>query len=225
MKVDNFLPKALFISLALHTVFICWTYLIKVNDPKQKQLTQKRVEISYRAPKPKAVDVQQRPIKPVQQLDLSSSMPEASAESLPVKLSREGQMMPGQMTSMYERKPEKIRSMQMTRRVSITPIKSEKINNPAYAAYNEIVRSRIEEKVYVNYNRIEQGTVYLTFIINAQGQLKAAQIIAEKTNASERLQEVSIKSLKDASPFPVFLKGMTLPEYSFNIEVQYQVRD
>jgi len=51
------------------------------------------------------------------------------------------------------------------------------------------------------------------------------QIIPEKTNASEHLQEIAIHSLKEASPFPNFLKGMTLPEYTFNVEIDFKVND
>ena len=57
---------------------------------------------------------------------------------------------------LYERKPERRSTMQLSRRISIAPIESEKINNPAYAAYSEMVRSRIKEKVYQNYDKIEK---------------------------------------------------------------------
>jgi hypothetical protein len=123
----------------------------------------------------------------------------------------------------YERKPEDMRTLELSRRVSIMPITSEKINNPVYSAYNDMVRDRIKEKVYANYDRMEGGTVYLTFLLDVNGVLQGAQIIAEKTNASEHLQEISLKSLRDASPFPPFLKGMNLAAYPFNIEIQYEV--
>jgi hypothetical protein len=125
----------------------------------------------------------------------------------------------------YERKPERMRVMELSHRVSIVPIKSEKINNPVYAAYNEMVRDRIKEKVYANYDRMESGSVYLTFLLDEHGVLKVAKIISEKTDASAHLQGISMRSLREASPFPAFLKGMDLTEYSFNIEIQYQVSD
>jgi TonB family protein len=118
-----------------------------------------------------------------------------------------------------------MRNMELSHRVSITPIRSEKINNPVYAAYNEMVRERIKEKVYENYDKMERGSVYLTFLLNDHGVLEDARIIEEKTDASEHLQEIAMKSLREASPFPPFLKGMNLTEYPFNIEIQYQVSD
>ena len=72
---------------------------------------------------------------------------------------------------------------------------------------------------------MERGSVYLTFLLDDHGVLKAARIIPEKTDASEHLQEIALRSLRDASPFPPFLKGMNLTEYPFNIEIQYHVSD
>ena len=72
---------------------------------------------------------------------------------------------------------------------------------------------------------MERGSVYLTFLLDEHGVLEAAKIIPEKTDASEHLQEISMRSLREASPFPPFLKGMNLTEYPFNIEIQYQVSD
>ena len=126
---------------------------------------------------------------------------------------------------LFERKPEHMSSMELSHRISITPIKSEKINNPVYAAYNDMVRDRIKQKVYQNYNKMERGRVYLTFLVGQNGELMAAKIIQEKTDASEYLQENAMNSLREASPFPAFLKGMNLSEYPFNIEIQYQVSD
>jgi hypothetical protein len=220
---ENFLFKALFISLAAHTAVLCFTYFNRVNDPQYKALLQHRVEISYNPVHKKAVDIREHPIRPTQKLDLNNNAKLFSDGSIPVSLVKERPALPFGM--LYERKPEYMRTMEVGHKVFITPIKSEKINNPVYAAYNEMVRDRIKEKVYENYDRMERGSVYLTFLLDEHGVLKAAQIIQEKTNASEHLQEIAIRSLREASPFPPFLKGMNLIEYPFNIEIQYEVSD
>jgi hypothetical protein len=219
---DNFLPKALFISLAIHTAFIC-TSLIHLPQVKEQRAPAHQIEIDYRAPASKRLaDVRQRAVKPAQQLDLKNTAISSNG-SVPLKLGKES----GLNNFMVEgRRPDQIRSTEMSRRVSIVPIKSEKINNPAYVAYNEVVRHKIEEKVYDNYryHRMEAGLVYLTFIVGADGNLRAVQVIEDKSNASANLKEISLTSLKQAR-FPPFQKGMTLPEYTFNIEIQYQVKD
>lgn len=218
---ENFLFKALFISLAAHTALLCVTYLNRINDPQYKSILQHRVEISYKPMHHKAVDIREYPIRPAQKLDFTNNQKFFSDGTIPVNLIKERPMMPFGM--LEERKPEHMRTMELSHRISIIPIKSEKINNPVYAAYNEMVRDRIKEKVYDNYDKMEMGTVYLTFLLDDHGVLKAAQIIPEKTHASAHLQEIAMRSLREASPFPAFLKGMSLSEYPFNIEIQYQV--
>ena len=220
---ENFIFKALFISLTVHTVVLSVTYFSRINDPQYKAMRQHRIEISYKSAYKKAVDIREYPIKPAQKLDLSSNKRLFSNGTIPVSMVKERSMLPFGMH--YERKPERMRTMELSHKVSIMSIKSEKINNPVYAAYNEMVRERIKEKVYENYDRMERGVVYLTFLLDEHGVLKVAKIIPEKTNASEHLQEIAIRSLRQASPFPAFLKGMNLTEYPFNIEIQYRVSD
>ena len=220
---ENFIFKAIFISLAIHTTVLCVTYFSRINDPQYKAIRQNRIEVGYKPAYKKAADIREYPIRLAQRLDLSNNQRFFSDGTIPVSLVKERQALPFGM--LYESKSEHMRTMEVSRRVSIMPIKSEKINNPVYAAYNEMVRDRIKEKVYENYDKMDRGTVYLTFLLDEHGILKAAQIIHEKTDASEHLQEIALKSLREASPFPPFLRGMSLTEYPFNIEIQYQVSD
>ncbi len=168
----------------------------------------------------------ERPVKPVQQLDLKNSSMDASRGSIPIKLAKEHRALPDGFMA-EGRKREQLRSSVLQHRISVSRLTSAKINNPAYVAFDEMVRSRIEERVYVNYRsmrKMEAGSVYLTFVLASNGTLKASQVIAEKTQASPKLQNLSLKSLEEAR-FPPFLNGMTLPEYTFNIEVQYQIKE
>jgi hypothetical protein len=219
---ENFIFKALFISLAAHTAVLCVSYWSKINDPHYLAIRQNQVEVSYR-PVHQAADIREHPIRPAQRLDFSNNQKLFSDGTIPVSLVKEKPILPFGMS--FERKPENMRTMELSRRVSITPIRSEKINNPVYAAYNEMVRDRIKEKVYENYDKMESGTVYLTFLLDDHGVLIDAKIIPEKTDATAHLQEIAMRSLRQASPFPSFLRGMNLSEYPFNIEIQYQVSD
>jgi hypothetical protein len=218
---ENFLFKAIFISLAAHTAVLSVAYISRINDLHFRAVRQDQIEISYRPAHQKAANRRKYPIGSQRYLDLSSNQKFFTEGTIPVSLVKEKPILPFGM--FYERKPEDMRTLELSRRVSIMPITSEKINNPVYSAYNDMVRDRIKEKVYANYDRMEGGTVYLTFLLDVNGVLQGAQIIAEKTNASEHLQEISLKSLRDASPFPPFLKGMNLAAYPFNIEIQYEV--
>ena len=218
---ENFLFKAIFISLALHTAVVCGLYFSKPNAPHHQAVHQNRVEISYKSARKRAVDVREHPIRPSQRLDLNDDQKFLTDGSIPVSMEKERPMLPFGM--LYEHKQEHMRGMELSHRIIIMPIRSEKINNPVYAAYQEMVRDRIKDRVYENYDKMESGSVYLTFLVDAHGILKAAQIIASKTTASAHLQEIAMRSLQEASPFPPFLNGMHLTEYPLNIEIEYNV--
>jgi hypothetical protein len=214
---NDFILKALFISITLHTVFVCTNYLLKL--PEAKKAKEKRVEITYRPPSYKKMDIAQHAIKPAQKLDLQNSLL-TSTDTIGVKLSsKDNQDIKG--LTMFDRKPVQIKSSQANH-ITVTPMTSEKINNPIYTTYQDRVRESIKERVYANYSRLDRGNVYLTFIVGSDGSLKDYLIIDGKTQASQNLRYISTKSLKEAR-FPPFLKGMTLPEYTFNIEIDYQV--
>ena len=220
---DNFLPKAVFISITIHTMIVCGGYLWHMPVVAHQKQKSKGVEITVKAPAHQKADLRDRPVKPAQMLDLKSSSLVSRNNVMGVRLNRPGSLPKSFM--MVDRKRERIVSIPKAHKISVTPIRSEKINNPAYAAYNEMVRSRIETKVYENYQQTpEGGSVYLTFVIAADGSLKAAQILDERSHAAQHLKYLSLKSIKDCV-FPSFLKGMTLPEYTFNIEIQFQVKD
>jgi hypothetical protein len=216
--MNDFIYKALFISITVHTILVCSSFWMKM--PELRKMKQKKVEITYRPANPKSLDIQQHTIKPAQKLDLQNSMLAAN-DTIGVKLSKDNQDLKG--LTMYDRKPVQISSAQVNH-VTVTPIKSEKINDPIYTSYQDRVRESIKERVYANYSRLDRGNVYLTFIIASDGSLKDYQIIDDKTKASQNLRYISTKSLKEAR-FPSFLKGMTLPEYTFNIEIEYQVSE
>jgi len=67
-----------------------------------------------------------------------------------------------------------------------------------------MVRERIKQKVYENYGQDGEGFCVFDIFVDDHGVLEDARIIPEKTDASGHLQEIAIKSLREASPFPPF---------------------
>ncbi len=180
-----------------------------------------RVEVSLKVLPSTTAHSSQRAVEPMQALDVTSRA--TGPKTIPVKLLKSTDGIRPML--MAKSTPKPLRIDNAPRRVMIRPVSSEAMNNPAYAAYNEIVRSRIEQKIYDNYDKSQMGNVYLTFIVDSKGELTASQVIESKTTADRHLQSISLTSLRQAAPFPPFIKGMNLPEYSFNIEVQYQLHD
>ena len=219
MNPNSFLYKALFISLTIHTVFVCSSYWMKM--PELKKARDKRVEISYKPVVAQKLDITQHAVKPAQKLDLENIANSKPSDTIGMKVDKETQIL--KTGILYERKQSQLKSMQAAY-VRVSPLTSSKINSPIYTSYQDRIRESIKERVYANYSKLDRGKIYLTFIISSDGSLKAYQIIDEKSQASQNLRYISTKSLKEAR-FPPFLKGMTLPEYTFNIEIEYQVND
>lgn len=220
-RIESMINKAIIASVIIHALILAALLWMKWPLLKPQRKTKQGVEITYRdAPKTKEYR-QERPIKPLQELDLQQQEKANKKSGLPVPLTKSNMGFPKGL--LMENKSEQWRSLSKQRKqIVITPMTSEKINNPAYAQYSDMVRARIEEKFYALYDRQGSGRVFLTFVVGQDGRLKDFQIIDEKTDASEHIQELSLMGLKQASPFPPFYKGMALLEYTFKIEVQYQ---
>ncbi|MFT5169416.1 MAG: outer membrane biosynthesis protein TonB [Candidatus Omnitrophota bacterium] len=118
-------------------------------------------------------------------------------------------------------------SFDKEKKVSISLSNSEKISNPKYLNYYQIVGGLIKEKVYTELGdySTNRGEVYVTFLITANGELQDLNIKKERTVASSFLQDLAIKSVGLAAPFPPFPKGLDYPEFTFNIKLYFQPTD
>ena len=105
---ENFIFKALFISLAAHTALLCVTYLAG----SMTRIIRPSVRIGLKSVTSqctiRAVDIREYPIRPAQQLDLSNNQKLFSDGTIPVSLVKERPMLPFGM--FYERKPEHMRN-------------------------------------------------------------------------------------------------------------------
>ena len=112
------------------------------------------------------------------------------------------------------------------RKITVPELKSEKINNPVYLDYYQIVRNRIKEQAYRNYSRTDAGEVYLTFVLASDGSLKQIKLIDEKTSAGAYLKDIGLKSIRESSPFPSFPHDLVAyPELSFNVVISFEVKN
>lgn len=100
---------------------------------------------------------------------------------------------------------------------------ADKISDPFYINYYQIVREKIRRAASLNYSRSEEGEVCLSFIILNDGLLKDARLIEEKSSPSPYLRETALKSVKEASPFPAFPGGLAYPQLSFNVIISIQI--
>ena len=123
------------------------------------------------------------------------------------------------------KKPDFVRPeiIAMKKKITLPPLNDEKINSPVYLNYYQIIREKIKQAAYRNYNRLVNGEVYLSFIVLRNGQLKELKINEERIPAHPYLKGVAEESILDASPFPEFPKDLDYPELSFNVIISFLV--
>jgi TonB family protein len=109
------------------------------------------------------------------------------------------------------------------KKITLPPIGLDKINNPTYISYYQIVREKIRRAAYQNYNRAEVGEEYLSFAILSDGSLKEVQLVQEKSSPSAYLREIALRSIKEASAFPNFPKELDYPQLSFNVVISFEI--
>jgi len=100
-----------------------------------------------------------------------------------------------------------------------------KIPSPSYMEYYKLIREKIRVQAYQNYTLREEGKVYLSFIIDSFGNILRIKILENKTCASQKLKEIALLSVKEASPFPPFPKELDFPQLAFNIQITFQYKD
>ena len=109
------------------------------------------------------------------------------------------------------------------KKITLPALALDKISNPSYISYYQIVREKIRRAAYQNYNRSETGNVYITFIISDAGYLKDVRLVEEKSQATPYLKDIALASVRTASPFPRFPKELDYSQLSFNVVISFEV--
>ncbi len=93
--------------------------------------------------------------------------------------------------------------------------------NPAYMEYYKLIRERIRRNAYRYYDIDESGIVYLCFVILNSGDL-AQLTLSKKTEASFKLINIALRSVKDSAPFPPFPKELNYPQLQFSVSIHFK---
>ncbi len=109
------------------------------------------------------------------------------------------------------------------KKITMPALDLDKINNPSYISYYQIVREKIKRAAYRNYSHQDTGEVYLSFIVSNDGFLKDARLVEQKSSVNPYLRQIALRSLKDASPFPNFPKNLDYPSLSFNVVISFEI--
>lgn len=221
---DEAFKYALLISCAIH---LCIIIPLSIVNAHHIRKTTKVIEIAYQRLKMQQKEINSPALK-------NKIAKEGKENRTQVALGKEANPMPfvKDVSKLSESRfelpkklPAEVVNLEVKRKVSVPPLKSEKINNPIYQDYYQIVRGRIKDRAYANYSKLDSGEVYLTFVIVADGTLKQMKIIDERTKANEYLKAISLKSIQESTPFPPFPPNLNYPELSFNVVISFELEE
>lgn len=91
--------------------------------------------------------------------------------------------------------------------------------------YIRTVRKRIEgHKRYPRgaYTRNEQGTVTVSFLLNARGDLVNASVL--ESSGHTMLDEAALVTVKNASPYPAFPTGLRRDTLVLRLKIEFKIR-
>lgn len=197
---------AFLISLLTHGIILSWDANLNIFPlPTHKKV--QNLEISY-------IKERQRPLeqpKPAQLKNMSKKI--APPPFIDKKLE-------SPLVKPAFIKPDIIA---VKKKVTLPPMSTDKINNPSYISYYQIVREKIRRAAYQNYTHTETGEIYLSFTVSSNGYLKEVQLAEEKSSPTPYLKDIAKKSIQDASPFPPFPKELDYPQLSFNVVISFKI--
>jgi TonB family protein len=223
MIVERSFQVALLVSLVFHTaVFLQNSNLAIFSQSKEQKPTQ----LSYLKEPPekdlppiarKSPKMLEPPLKTPDKIVMASSSPPQPYISGPASK--------GVSSNFSLAKPEFIQPdvIAIKKKITLPPVKMDKMNNPSYISYYQIVREKIRRCAYQNYSRQETGEVYLSFIVSNEGYLRDVRVIQDKSSGNQYLKDIAIRSVSDASPFPIFPKELDYPQLSFNVIISFEI--
>lgn len=221
---------ALGVSVAIHLVILL---IFSMNIlPKQKILGE--VKVNYFKINSKSLTLEKKSqglsqkdfdkIIPGQQLILSkkNKIPEKGMAALEIS---QNEIFQKQKNSFLKPSINKIDFLKENA-IKISPVSIESNTklpqNPAYLTYSNFVHERIRHSLYNRFSRTgDRGVVYLKFALNADGSLIEYRVIDAKSQASDKLKQITLDGLKDASPFPPFPKELNSPVATFSVTVHF----
>ncbi len=92
---------------------------------------------------------------------------------------------------------------------------------PPYMNYYNMIRERIRANAYKYYTCQEKGEVFLSFVVNSDGQLGGIYL-NKNFSSKNKLVKIAFKSIKEASPFPPFPEELKFSKLQFNISIYFK---
>jgi TonB family protein len=225
MASDKLFQAALLISLLVHGVVLLQNPNFNLPFSNKNET---KLEISYVKPsketKPplKAASQEREPfLRLPQNIVVSNKLPPPYIDKETVfKKEKTASLDNKEFSKPIFNKPEIVA---IKKKITLPPIDLNKISNPTYISYYQVVREKIKRAAYQIYSGTEEGEATISFIVSSDGYLQDLKLLEEKSSSSEYILEIALRSVKDASPFPAFPRELDYPQLSFNLTITFEV--
>ncbi|MBL7196862.1 MAG: energy transducer TonB [Candidatus Omnitrophica bacterium] len=126
-------------------------------------------------------------------------------------------------------KPQTLTQTPKIKKISLKSLPVETSKDPAYLSYRDIIRRKIQDKVYYYSDRYfyfdnpREGSIFVSFTVSSKGKLKELSILEDKSSGDMILRKISTTAIKNASPFQKFPKDLNYDERTFNLEISFEI--
>ena len=218
MFKQRYFQIALAISLIAHSFFFTtWSGGGSLTDIRKPS---RHIELVYLLPAPKDIEALVAPAKAAVQRAEEVGVVDEREEKVPVPQKKdfaEEELITAKAEEddgsvARERTLSELASMEL----------DEKEN---YVDYCFFIRENIQRALNDNYHSNQsylEGDVLLNFTLYANGELKKSCVVDSYSTAGPLIRTLVLKSLRGASPFPPFPKGLRRSEVSFNIPIAFE---
>lgn len=217
---------ALFISLLTHGTILLYAPRF-INTPTPRKTPE--VEITYvqlpKQPKPDHLPEPRRvePSLPVPRQALGDAPPSGA---LPEHKDVFRTVTLNQQETVAFSKPafDKADIITVKKKITVPAMENMPVNSPSYISYYHLVREKIKRAAYQNYVGREEGEVFLSFVVLADGILKDIWLKEEKSSSNSYLRSIAARSIKEAAPFSSFPSELSeYPQLLFNIAITFEI--
>ena len=223
---DNLLKRFLLISLCIHSLF--FLSLPRLNVVKHRNHFV-NLEVNYKKnvnteealnrrlaeTVEKRIDVNKEPLKSPSDIKKALNPPAYAQGSGSIR----------KKTSITRIKTPLIRQKSLSSLVTYPEVSSPFAKNPAYMSYYDVIREKIKAVASLNSPLMAEGEIYLTFILDSNGQLKSLKLIDEKSIPDQKLRQLAYNFVEQAAPFPPFPNELKHPQLSFTVIIEFRLSD
>lgn len=226
---DNLLKKFLLISFLVHSlVFLSLPRMEVVKIDKYRK-SFVNLEVTYKT-NFKPVEALNRKLAETveKRIDVNMEVLKSSSEAkkaLNPPAYAKGAGSVRKKSGLTRIKTPVIREKSLSGIVSFPEANSPFAKNPAYMSYYDVIREEIKAIASLNSPLMAEGEVYLTFILDSNGQLKALKLIEEKSVPDQELRRLAYDFVKQAAPFPPFPSDLKHSQLSFNVIIEFRLSD